>query len=512
MTLPRIVITGASGFLGRHLLAAMKDRYRIYALARRSQRLVRAPIHPNISWHQADIGDLEPLSAVFHRIREEGGAELLIHLAAHYDFTGEEDPEYWRTNVNGLRNVLELSIPLGLRRFVFASSVAACRFPPSGAALSENSPLDGDHPYAETKRIGEAMLGEYKEIFPSCSVRLGALFSDWGEYPPLFFFLGTWLSKSWKNRVLAGEGESAVPYLHIRDAVAFFLKLLDRQGGLSDSEILIASTDGAVSHGELFRESTRTYFGREIAPIRMPRPMCRLGLRVQDLLGRILGQRPFERPWMGKYIDRKLTVSGIRTRLRLGWAPNPRLGILRRMPFLIENYKTDPVEWNRRNWAAMKRVDLAGNLRIYKLLEAHEEEIVVACLQRLTGPEALTRFRNYLGLEPDELGWAIGQVFRHLMNSVRTREKALFRSYCRALAQRRHKMGFRCEEVCGALAAEMEICRLFLRRDSLFQGLDLDFHDHVEMTFRLGIDEVQDVFEERSGKFVPPEGSPAEPV
>lgn len=65
MGLPKVVITGASGFLGRHLLAVMKDRYRIYALARRSQRRVRAPVHPNISWHQADIGVFEPLESVF---------------------------------------------------------------------------------------------------------------------------------------------------------------------------------------------------------------------------------------------------------------------------------------------------------------------------------------------------------------------------------------------------------------------------------------------------------------
>ena len=56
-------MTGASGFIGRHLLDALKDSYQIIAMARRSQARCGAPFHPNISWYQVDIGDREPLAA-----------------------------------------------------------------------------------------------------------------------------------------------------------------------------------------------------------------------------------------------------------------------------------------------------------------------------------------------------------------------------------------------------------------------------------------------------------------
>ena len=108
MSLPCLVVTGASGFVGRHLLDALKEDYRIVGLARRSQARSGAPVHPNITWHQADIGDRAAIEPIFEGIRRDGGADILIHLAAHYDFTGEEHPEYERTNVQGLRNVLEL--------------------------------------------------------------------------------------------------------------------------------------------------------------------------------------------------------------------------------------------------------------------------------------------------------------------------------------------------------------------------------------------------------------------
>ena len=59
MSLRRIIITGASGFVGRRLLGAFKEDFQIYGLARRSQARSEAPVHPNITWFQADIAEID---------------------------------------------------------------------------------------------------------------------------------------------------------------------------------------------------------------------------------------------------------------------------------------------------------------------------------------------------------------------------------------------------------------------------------------------------------------------
>ena len=505
MALPRVVITGASGFLGRHILAVMKERYRIYALARRSQRNVRAPVHPNISWHQADIGVSEPLGSIFRTIEEEGGAEILIHLAAFYDFTGEEHPEYWRTNVDGLRNVLELSKRLGLKRFLFASSVAACPFPPPGESITEETPATGQHIYAVTKRVGEEMCREYRDHFPTTIVRLAALFSDYCEYAPYFAFLKAWLSEGLVNRVLAGRGQTAIPNLHIRDAVGFFVKVVEEHDAFEPGEVLLASTNGSTTHLQLFEAATLACFGKARNPILVPRSICTLGLWGKDILGRILGDRSFERPWMGKYIDTDLRVDASLTRKRLNWRPNPRLHILRRMPFLVENYKADPVEWSRRNQAAMKRVRISRHLRIHQVLETREAEIAEGMIARLTAPTEAYRFASYQKMPGDELLWAVNHVLRQLRSAIRTRDKAVFRVYGRDLGERRFRQGFPCGEVCDALGVMLEIAEQVLVEDPLAKGLEEGIRDYVVMTIRLGIDEVQDVYEELTGKYLTPE-------
>lgn len=500
--LPAVIITGASGFLGRHLVAALRDRYRIFGLGRRSHRSVGIPDHHHLSWFQADIAEREALEPVFRSLRQVPGPKVLIHLAAYYDFTGEKSPEYERTNVHGLRNVLELSRALRPERFVFASSVAACDFPPPGAALDEESPADGDHHYAVSKRRGEELLRQYAGEIDPVIVRLGALFSDWCEYPPLYTFLGTWLSQAWKRRMLAGRGLSAVPYLHVRCAARFFARIVEKHRELRPCEVAIASTDGCVSHLETFEAATLAFHGYRMRPIFTPKLLARLGLNAMDLAGRLTGNRPFERPWMGRYIDLRLNTDAARTRARVGWAPNPRLAILRRIPFLVENMKSDPIEWHRRNLAAMRTVEVQPNLRLLQLLEVHEREILETSVQASLAPEAVSRHASYQTLGEDEVRWAKRQLFLQLKNTIRARDIAIFKAYCRYTAERRYRQGFPCGEVCHMIAQDRDTCLRILSQDPGSRGLEDALRDHVVMTFMVGLDEILDAYEELSGEMV----------
>jgi nucleoside-diphosphate-sugar epimerase len=495
MNLPGLIITGASGFVGRHLIQALHEDYRIFGVARRSQRRCGIPSHPNLAWFQADIGERPQVDPVFAQIAAAGGAETLIHLAAHYDFTGDEAPEYWRTNVIGLRHVLDASTRIGVKHFVFSSSVAACRLPRPGKAITEESPPHGQHIYAVTKREGEAMMFEYSDRLHPVIVRFAALFSDWCEYPPLFMFLETWLKRVWNQRILGGQGRSAIPYLHISDAVLFVIEVLSRVDQFRPSEVLIASPDGAVSHRELFEASTMAFYGARRKPVFMPRPLCGPGMWARDLFGRVSGDRPFERPWMAEYIDTVMTIDAGRTRRRLDWAPRPRLEILRRMPFLIENLKTDPVTWAELNRAAMKAVHVPTNLKIHWLLEQHQETVMQEFTELLTGRHAQERFGRYQTLSREQHEWHHRLAYRNLLNAVRTHDKGVFMGYCRDLAEQRLKEGFTANELCGALEALNLVCWRVLRRDPESKGMRQAIFDYVTSTLRSGCDQAQEVFE-----------------
>jgi nucleoside-diphosphate-sugar epimerase len=492
---PRIVVTGSSGFVGRQLLDILKDQYKVYGLARRSQAISGAPVHENIRWHQVDIADRVGLERVFREIALDGSADMVIHLAAHYDFTGVEHEEYERTNVRGLRNVLDASRTLDIRHFVFSSSVAACKLPSPGQALDEDSPANGEHIYARTKGIGEAMLGEYAADFHSVIVRFAALFSDFCEYPPLYMFLDTWLSKRWNRRMLGGKGESAIPYLHIKEVPLFMLRLFDKLDTLDQGQVLIASPDEPVSHAELFDIACREYFGRQVRPILMPRALCRPGMQLRDAVGRLTGDRPFEQPWMADYIDTRMTIDAHRTRQMLEWAPRERLEVLERMPFLVSNFKGQPDEWHRANRAAMKNVHMRSFLRLYQLMEHYEQEIAAEYDARLTSEQGKKRFPSYQTMDEEQRLWYTHLILHQLMNAVKTRDRSILTKYCAALAARRYHEGFRSHEVCAAVEMLNAVCFKVLLSDPEGRALKQRMIDHITVSLRAGCDSARDTFE-----------------
>jgi nucleoside-diphosphate-sugar epimerase len=492
---PRAVIVGASGFIGRHLIDAVKEDYQVLGLARSSQEAARVPAHPNVSWHQVDIGDREAVEAVFGKIKEGGGADVVVHLAAYYDYTGDDHPSYRRTNIDGLRNVLDACRPIRPRSFLFASSVAASEFPPPGVALDESSPPDGTHPYAVSKRVGEEMLGEYRDDFPSIIVRLGAVYSDWCEYPPVFMQLERWRSRSWDRRILGGRGRFAIPYVHVRDVQTFFTRAMGHAGELEPGEVLIASTDAPVPMCDLFELVTKFYFGGSHEPLHLPKPLCFLGMYARDVTGRFLGRRPFERPWMAGYIDRRMPVDAARTRDRLGWSPRERFDLLRRIPFLVENLKSNPAEWHRRNQAIMRRDREALNLRIHRLLESHERGILEELERRVAAPDREPALARHAGLPTDERQWTHRAALHQLMNSVRTLDMAVYLSFCRDLAERRFSDGFVPGDIGAVLRTLGDACATTLLKDAEAAPLQTEIRDRIEMTTLFGCDQVEESFD-----------------
>ncbi len=493
--LPALVLTGASGIVGRNFLQAIQDRFLVYAIARRPQNKAGVPNHPNIRWIQVDIGDAEALETVTHEIERQGGADFVIHLAAHYDFENIDRPEYEHTNVQGTRNVLEQAKTLGVRRYVFTSSVAACNFPAPGKTIDETTPPDADFPYARSKKIGEELVREYSQWFPCSIVRLAAVFSDWCEYAPLYVFLETWLSHRWNARILGGRGKTAVPFIHARDVNRIFLVLLERSDELPSFGVYIASPDGATTHRDLFELATRFHFGNAVKPVLVPKPLARFGVWGRNLLGRVMGRRPFERPWMLDYLDLSLTIDGSETRRLLEWEPTPRYHVLRRILFLIEKMTSNPQEWTLRNERAMKRQPARASLTIHNAMMEAKEAIVDGITAYLTSPVRQQRFPNYQMMSQTELRWYTGIVYELLLASVRTGDRTLLLGYVQDLARRRLAAGFPPSEVCDALVCINKITVEELLHKPEVGDYKEQVRESLTLSTAVAIDGVQDAFD-----------------
>jgi len=168
----RVVISGASGFVGRMLLKRLLHG----ALADNAPAEGNGPPGLSLSTIVHRQASLQNLRAAFpglavHRVEAwEGGdlaralegAEALIHLAwSSVPRTAAQDPALdAATNVEGGLRLIEAAARAGVRRFVFISSGGTVYGRRSGAPIKEDSLLDPANAYA----AGKACLEEYLRI------------------------------------------------------------------------------------------------------------------------------------------------------------------------------------------------------------------------------------------------------------------------------------------------------------------------------------------------------------
>jgi nucleoside-diphosphate-sugar epimerase len=490
-----ILVTGASGFIGRHFINAIKDDFIIYAIARRNQHEAKVPLLPNIQWIPADLGDRERVRWVGKELAEDGGVDYIFHFAGYYDFTNEDHPEYARTNVEGTRNLLEMARDLGVKRFVFSSSLTVTEFSKSGTRVSENSPLDAAIPYARSKQAAEELIREYSQFFPCTIVRLAAIFSDWCEYGPLYFLLRKWLGKSGLAQIIPGKGLTGLPYLHVRDLIKFFLRILEKEENLSDLDVLLASPDGCLTHNELFRAATLYAKGETGEPLHVPVPLLAPGVLTLQFI-RWLRQKPsFERLWMLKYLDRQLEVDASRTMDLLDWQPTERYRLKRRILFLVENMKTSPNQWEERNivMAHKKLVERPG-VKIFEAMEELKDEIIAEHVLHLLAEENKNIFPHYQELDEETLKIRADCIYEMLEVAILNGDRKHALIYAGYLARERYKAGIGLDELGGALRHTASITEKKLLEQPALAGLAQKIHDEINITMQLVLDEIEDVY------------------
>ncbi len=479
--------------MGSNFINAVKDDFFIFAIARRNQRNAGIPHHNNIRWLRCDIADASRISYLFDDIAAEAHVDYLFHFAGYYDFTNKESSEYQRTNVDGTRNILVNAQKLGIKRFIFSSSLAVTTFAGQKRIIDERSEPDADHPYARSKRQAEQLVSEFSTKFPCTIVRLAAIYSDWCEYGPLYTLLKNWTKDKWISRIIAGEGTTAIPYLHVQELNLFMRQLIRKQGKLHNLDILAASPCGCVSHNELFEA---TACGRPVRAVHVPVWLASLGIIGMRIKGMLTGAVPFERLWMMRYIDTRMEIDSTVTQNLLEWTPKLRFQITRRLPFLLENMRRNPLIWDQKNLLMVKSMVVKHpGLSIYNVMLDLKNEIISAHIDYLTSPANRERFPNYAKLAPGELRNRVQIIYLMLEACLRLGDRLQVLNYARHIAKERYEEGFCHDELKNALKHLAYRLETSLLNAPGLEGLHQKIHNEIVLTMQLILDEVDDVFE-----------------
>ena len=224
----RCIVTGASGFIGSHLVdALLADGHEVLGVDDLSTgRLKNLDASRNsgaFRFLEKNIRDLFkdglPLS----------DCDWFFHLAGRADLVPSiVNPEdYFQVNVEGTFRALQLARELGVKRFLYAAS-STCYGIPDTYPTPESAPCMPEHPYALTKLMGEEMVVHWQKVYqlPTLSLRLfnvyGPRSRTTGAYGAVF---GVFLKQKLAGVpfTVVGDGTQTRDFTFVSDVASAFL-------------------------------------------------------------------------------------------------------------------------------------------------------------------------------------------------------------------------------------------------------------------------------------------------
>jgi len=213
-----ILVTGASGFVGKHLVEELRSRgAEVFALDSRGP----API---------DIRDWQAVKRFGSKL---GRLDLVYHLAAlvFVPHSFENPRETYEVNVLGTLNMLELCRLQGVPKLVFASSYVYGE--PQYLPVNEEHPLNPGSPYARSKVLGEGLCRAYHEDY-SLRCTILRVFNIYGEGQSGDSLIPSILRQVPSGKVELMDPEPRRDFLHVSDVVEAYLKAGDHDQAGAD--------------------------------------------------------------------------------------------------------------------------------------------------------------------------------------------------------------------------------------------------------------------------------------
>jgi len=203
----RAFVTGASGFIGRHLVEnLLASGWTVKALIHNRPLSIRAPGLECVK------GDIEQREGWQDMLR---GTDVLFHLAAALGGSLIEDEQFRRINAGGTRNVLMAAHEAGVQKTIHFSSAGILGAVKAGETADENYPSQPRCVYDRTKLEGEkTALRMASEGLNLVIVRPGWVY---GPGDARTFKLIKAIAK--KRFILVGRGAAWQTPVYIRDLI-----------------------------------------------------------------------------------------------------------------------------------------------------------------------------------------------------------------------------------------------------------------------------------------------------
>ncbi len=287
----RVLVTGAAGFLGGHLVDMLVERGdEVRTMVRPVEDVSRLRKLGGVEVVNGDLTDRESLK------RAVQGVQRVYNVAAKTGPWGLEK-DYTAVNVWGVADLVTASMDAGVQRIVHTSSITVYGHHLHGIVTEDHAFHAEDNPYSRTKIAGEKLVADLvkERGAPVVIVRPAWIY---GPRDNASFGRFVTMVDSGKG-FLIGSGKNIVPVVYVRDVAQSLIKAGDADDGVIGRAYTIAD-DRRVTQVEYL--NTIADF-LEVSPVSRKVPYFALYTagRTAEMLWQAMGRRKSAPPPVTTY-------------------------------------------------------------------------------------------------------------------------------------------------------------------------------------------------------------------
>jgi nucleoside-diphosphate-sugar epimerase len=306
----KILVTGATGFIGRNLVSKLiEEKHDVVAFVRKTSDVKGLP-------HRMRLveGDLLDPSSLTTAVKD---VDIVIHLAALFDFYPKDVDLLYRVNAEGTRNLINACKKTSVKRFIYCSTSETTGIVDNPPATEETE-LKPMYDYGKSKIMAENEVREGAESGQFDYIILRPV----GITGPGEFYLGLETYDAIANQkisMIPGDGQKHIMFMHVDDLVQGFLCAMKTKAGANETFLLC--TDDIFTYEEMF-QFLANYLGVEPPKRKVPIFLAKLGVGLIGFF-RHRGERTYL--WHMKTVDamnHDRWYSNEKAKRVLGWKPS----------------------------------------------------------------------------------------------------------------------------------------------------------------------------------------------
>lgn len=240
----KILITGGAGNVGGSLarqLVLNPDNFVVIVDNLLTGSVKKLPSKDYLNWSfiRADVNNLNDISAIMlaHSF------DYVFHYAAVVGVIRTiENPKMVLDDIEGIKNVLNLSKNTGVNRVFFSSSSEVYGEPVEIPQHEETTPLNSRLPYAIVKNVGEAFFKSYYQEY-GLKYTIFRFFNTYGPNQSVDFVISKFIHQAIGNKDISiyGDGNQSRTFCYIDDNLEITEKIL--QEGYYENDVINIGND-----------------------------------------------------------------------------------------------------------------------------------------------------------------------------------------------------------------------------------------------------------------------------